>query len=94
MRHLDTAIFVSPAPNFMPPKSNVLYIMYQIVELKLFDFISLQQGNVGMTGPLIDSEGYPRNDIDVYSVRTARHNIICKYKCMHTAIYSLHVNTM
>ncbi|XP_785837.1 26S proteasome non-ATPase regulatory subunit 9 [Strongylocentrotus purpuratus] len=42
----------------------------------LFEVLESQSG-VGMTGPLIDEEGYPRNDIDVYSVRTARHEIIC-----------------
>ena len=26
----------------------------------------------------MDEEGYPRNDIDVYSVRHARHQIICE----------------
>lgn len=31
-----------------------------------------------MTEPLIDSEGYPRSDIDVYQVRHARHQIKCK----------------
>jgi 26S proteasome non-ATPase regulatory subunit 9 len=30
-----------------------------------------------MTEPLVDREGYPRNDIDVYQVRHARHKIIC-----------------
>ncbi|KAJ8034616.1 26S proteasome non-ATPase regulatory subunit 9 [Holothuria leucospilota] len=35
------------------------------------------QKNVGMEEPLVDTEGYPRNDIDVYAVRTARHKIIC-----------------
>lgn len=33
--------------------------------------------NVGMAGPLIDAEGYPRNDIDVYKVRQARQQILC-----------------
>nr|XP_016931506.1 26S proteasome non-ATPase regulatory subunit 9-like [Drosophila suzukii] len=33
--------------------------------------------NVGMTGPLVDSEGFPRNDIDIYQVRQARQTIIC-----------------
>ncbi|XP_022229863.2 26S proteasome non-ATPase regulatory subunit 9 [Drosophila obscura] len=33
--------------------------------------------NVGMTGPLIDPEGFPRNDIDIYQVRQARQTIIC-----------------
>lgn len=30
-----------------------------------------------MSGPLVDSEGYPRNDIDIYQVRQARQTIIC-----------------
>ncbi|EDV92980.1 GH19055 [Drosophila grimshawi] len=33
--------------------------------------------NVGMSGPLVDAEGYPRNNIDVYQVRQARQTIIC-----------------
>lgn len=37
----------------------------------------VQQDGVGMHGRLVDSEGYPRADIDVYAVRTARHRIIC-----------------
>ncbi|XP_071502962.1 26S proteasome non-ATPase regulatory subunit 9-like [Diadema antillarum] len=46
-------------------------------EIKALFEVLESQGGVGMTGPLIDSEGYPRSDIDVYSVRTARHDIIC-----------------
>lgn len=30
-----------------------------------------------MSDPLVDDEGFPRNDIDVYQVRIARHKIIC-----------------
>ena len=30
-----------------------------------------------MDAPLIDPEGYPRNDIDVHKVRSARHSVIC-----------------
>ncbi|XP_037919489.1 26S proteasome non-ATPase regulatory subunit 9 [Hermetia illucens] len=37
----------------------------------------LETNNVGMTGSLVDAEGFPRNDIDVYQVRHARHQIIC-----------------
>uniref|UniRef100_A0A2A4JFW9 26S proteasome non-ATPase regulatory subunit 9 n=1 Tax=Heliothis virescens TaxID=7102 RepID=A0A2A4JFW9_HELVI len=37
----------------------------------------LETNNVGMHDPLVDSEGFPRNDIDVYKVRHARHRIIC-----------------
>lgn len=34
-----------------------------------------EQGNVGMNGDLVDSEGYPRADIDIYKVRLARQRI-------------------
>lgn len=30
-----------------------------------------------MSGSLVDSEGYPRNDIDVHIVRYSRNQIIC-----------------
>ncbi|XP_051947609.1 26S proteasome non-ATPase regulatory subunit 9 [Xyrauchen texanus] len=33
------------------------------------------QGDVGMHGPLVDAEGFPRADVDLYTVRTARHNV-------------------
>lgn len=29
-----------------------------------------------MRDPLVDADGFPRNDIDVYQVRHARHQII------------------
>uniref|UniRef100_A0A1E1XBK7 26S proteasome non-ATPase regulatory subunit 9 n=1 Tax=Amblyomma aureolatum TaxID=187763 RepID=A0A1E1XBK7_9ACAR len=37
----------------------------------------LNANAVGMDEPLVDNEGYPRSDIDVYKVRHARHRIIC-----------------
>ncbi|XP_052900941.1 26S proteasome non-ATPase regulatory subunit 9 [Anopheles moucheti] len=37
----------------------------------------LRENNIGMHEPLIDDEGYPRNEIDVCAVRKARHAIIC-----------------
>ncbi|NXQ43300.1 PSMD9 ATPase, partial [Catharus fuscescens] len=41
-----------------------------------YELLEGQKG-VGMHEPLVDAEGFPRADIDVYQVRTARHNIIC-----------------
>ncbi|KAL5494448.1 hypothetical protein EMCRGX_G015784 [Ephydatia muelleri] len=35
------------------------------------------QKSVGMDGSLIDAEGFPRSDIDLYAVRTARNRVIC-----------------
>ncbi|XP_034826122.1 26S proteasome non-ATPase regulatory subunit 9 [Maniola hyperantus] len=37
----------------------------------------LEENNVGMQDSLVDTDGYPRNDVDVYKVRHARHRIIC-----------------
>ncbi|KAH8548465.1 26S proteasome non-ATPase regulatory subunit 9-like protein [Umbelopsis sp. PMI_123] len=37
---------------------------------------TLQTQGVGMDQPLVDREGFPRSDIDVVAVRTARHTII------------------
>ncbi|XP_073169469.1 26S proteasome non-ATPase regulatory subunit 9 isoform X2 [Lepidochelys kempii] len=41
----------------------------------------LEGKGVGMNEPLVDAEGYPRADVDVYQVRAARHNVICKQFC-------------
>ena len=46
-------------------------------EIKALTEVLESQGGVGMTGKLVDIEDYPRADIDVYSVRAARHRIIC-----------------
>ena len=46
-------------------------------EIKMWYDVLSGQGNVGMNEPLTDREGYPRNDIDLVQVRTARHKIIC-----------------
>ena len=50
----------------------------------------LKQG-VGMTESLVDSEGFPRNDIDINLIRTARNRIICKYYPLYLAYYSFHI---
>ncbi|XP_062591886.1 26S proteasome non-ATPase regulatory subunit 9-like [Saccostrea cucullata] len=42
----------------------------------LLEVLDSQKG-IGMNEPLIDTEGYPRADIDVYTVRHTRHKVIC-----------------
>ncbi|XP_013872828.1 26S proteasome non-ATPase regulatory subunit 9 [Austrofundulus limnaeus] len=37
----------------------------------------LEDQGVGVEGPLVDEEGYPRADVNLYQIRTARHNISC-----------------
>ncbi|KAG2184123.1 hypothetical protein INT44_009138, partial [Umbelopsis vinacea] len=61
---------------------------------------NLQTQGVGMDQPLVDREGYPRNDIDVVAVRTARRTIIeltndhkQLMKEIEQAILGLHQNT-
>ncbi|NXY85123.1 PSMD9 ATPase, partial [Alcedo cyanopectus] len=41
-----------------------------------YELLESQKG-VGMNEPLVDAEGFPRDDIDLYQVRATRHNIIC-----------------
>ncbi|KAI3372819.1 hypothetical protein L3Q82_023278 [Scortum barcoo] len=37
----------------------------------------LEDQGVGVEDPLVDEEGYPRADVNLYQIRTARHNISC-----------------
>ncbi|XP_037536305.1 26S proteasome non-ATPase regulatory subunit 9 isoform X1 [Nematolebias whitei] len=37
----------------------------------------LEDQGVGVEGPLVDDEGYPRADVNLYQIRAARHNISC-----------------
>nr|XP_022319909.1 26S proteasome non-ATPase regulatory subunit 9-like [Crassostrea virginica] len=46
-------------------------------EIKALHEVLDSQKGIGMNEPVIDSEGYPRADIDVYTVRHARHKVIC-----------------
>nr|CDS27988.1 26S proteasome non ATPase regulatory subunit [Hymenolepis microstoma] len=46
-------------------------------EIGVYTEILKSNRNVGMHGPLVDPEGFPRNDIDLVAVRTARNKIIC-----------------
>ncbi|XP_051555912.1 26S proteasome non-ATPase regulatory subunit 9-like isoform X2 [Myxocyprinus asiaticus] len=46
-------------------------------QIKAYYDMLEDQGDVGMHGPLVDVEGFPRADVDLYIVRTARHNISC-----------------
>ncbi|XP_065846250.1 26S proteasome non-ATPase regulatory subunit 9-like [Oscarella lobularis] len=45
-------------------------------EIKALSDVLDSQKGVGMNEPLVDTEGFPRADIDIYSVRTARNKII------------------
>ncbi|KAF7991518.1 hypothetical protein HCN44_008889 [Aphidius gifuensis] len=61
-------------------KKNVLELMKKKdeieAELKQLKDV-LTKNHVDMNDSLVDSEGFPRSDIDVYQVRISRHKIIC-----------------
>ncbi|KAH8583289.1 p27 like 26S proteasomal subunit with a PDZ domain [Cryptosporidium sp. chipmunk genotype I] len=42
---------------------------------ELMDFLNSCGPDVGISGKLVDSEGFPRSDIDIYAVRKARNRI-------------------
>lgn len=43
-----------------------------------------------MHDALVDAEGYPRQDIDVYQVRHARHRIVCKWSVKFAAFSTIY----
>lgn len=49
----------------------------------------LKQNHSDMFEPLVDDQGFPRDDIDVYQVRHARHKIICKYLPTHIKAFAV-----
>jgi 26S proteasome non-ATPase regulatory subunit 9 len=69
-----------------------------IIEAKIQDFESvLRSSGVGMKTPLIDDQGYPRADIDVYAIRNTRATLIPLYndldfklKEIETALHLVH----
>ncbi|KAL7836444.1 hypothetical protein AOLI_G00277280 [Acnodon oligacanthus] len=46
-------------------------------QIKAYYEVLEDQGDVGMHAPLVDVEGYPRADVDLFQIRTARHSISC-----------------
>ncbi|KAF4074560.1 hypothetical protein AMELA_G00240770 [Ameiurus melas] len=46
-------------------------------QIKAYHQVLEDQGDVGMHAPLVDVEGYPRADVDLFQIRTARHSISC-----------------
>ncbi|XP_036322875.1 26S proteasome non-ATPase regulatory subunit 9 [Rhagoletis pomonella] len=70
---------VVPMPN--PTKDLVLKLMGEKEKLESriseYGVILRNNDDVGMHGTLVDADGFPRNDIDVFQVRQARQQIIC-----------------
>ncbi|XP_035291673.1 26S proteasome non-ATPase regulatory subunit 9 [Anguilla anguilla] len=66
----DSTITIEDVQNLVKKKDSIEE------QIKAY-YDMLEDQGVGTEGPLVDLEGYPRADVDVYQVRTARHNISC-----------------
>lgn len=61
-------------------RQEVLTLMQQkeAIESEIKELTAiLTKNGVGMNDSLVDSEDFPKNSIDIYQVRNARHRIIC-----------------
>ncbi|KAG9331716.1 hypothetical protein JZ751_018371 [Albula glossodonta] len=65
----DSTITVEDVQNLVKKKD--------LIEEQIKAYYDVLEDGVGTEGPLVDLEGYPRSDVDVYQVRTARHSISC-----------------
>ncbi|XP_057200120.1 26S proteasome non-ATPase regulatory subunit 9-like [Triplophysa rosa] len=68
-------------------------------QIKAYYDMLQDQGDVGLHAPLVDVEGFPRADVDLYAVRTARQSICClqnDHKALmmeiEKALHTLHAN--
>lgn len=74
MKEETTTTTQTKSAEYIELEQKKLEIENQLGELEK---VLKQEGNVGLIGPLVDSEGYPRADIDLYKVRLARQQINC-----------------
>ena len=69
--------FTLPSPESPAEQARILMTQKTNIEAELESHISiLKANNVTMQSPLVDVEGFPRADIDIYAVRGARVRII------------------
>ena len=60
-------------------KKNIEHELIQILDY-------LKDCGAGLTGNLVDSEGYPRADIDIISIRTMRNRRACLQTDLNTVM--------
>lgn len=65
-------------------KDNIELKIHQLGEV-------LKINNVGMNESLVTTDGFPRNDIDVYQVRCVRQEIICLQNNLKQLIKSIEI---
>lgn len=66
-----------PDPDSPRERARALIKQKDEIEVQLQNYMSiLKANNCSMSTPLVDAEGFPRDDIDIYAVRGARVRII------------------
>ena len=69
--------FTLPSPNFPSQSALSLTQKKENVESEISTYLSiLRSNNIDMSSPLVDVDGFPRSDIDIWAVRKARVRII------------------
>lgn len=69
--------FTLPSPTSPAAQAQALMTKKSQIETEIQSHVSiLRSNNIDMTTPLVDSEGFPRADVDIYAVRRARVRII------------------
>lgn len=67
---------LNPQLNQSVDNANQLIKQKEQIESQIQEYEAiLRSHKVGMKTPLVDSDGFPRADIDVYAVRTARSHL-------------------
>ncbi|KAF9450579.1 hypothetical protein P691DRAFT_798018 [Macrolepiota fuliginosa MF-IS2] len=70
--------FTLPSPTSPSTLAQTLISKKTQIETELQSNLTILQSNnnIGMSTPLVDAEGFPRADVDIYAVRKARVRII------------------
>ncbi|KAL0069796.1 putative 26S proteasome regulatory subunit [Marasmius tenuissimus] len=69
--------FILPSPDSPAEKARALMAQKQNIETELDTHLSiLKANNCTLRSPLVDGDGFPRADIDIFAVRGARVRII------------------
>ncbi|KAJ3260108.1 26S proteasome non-ATPase regulatory subunit 9 [Boothiomyces macroporosus] len=82
---------LNPQLNKSVDNANQLIKQKEQIESQIQEYEAiLRSHKVGMKTPLVDSDGFPRADIDVYAVRTARSHLARLYNDQEKIMNDIH----
>lgn len=97
MAEIDCTSSISP--QFEKLTATELMNKKEAIEMEIESLLQVlgSQGGVGMSEPLMDSDMFPRSDIDLYTVRQSRQRVNCLrndhivvMKCIETKLHQIH----